>query len=48
MGYLAKGLKAGGVHLDPEITMAVSIPVVAIIAALGVRKIRRAVTRNAA
>ena len=48
VGYLAKGLKAGGVHLDPEITMAVSIPVVAIIAALGVRKIRRAVTRNAA
>ena len=40
VGYLAKGLKAGGVHLDPEITMAASIPVVAVIVALGVRKIR--------
>lgn len=46
VGYAAKGVKAAGVHLDPELTMGVSIPIVAIIVALGVRKIRRAVTRS--
>lgn len=48
VGYLAKGLKAGGLHLEPDIVMAVSIPIVAVMVALGVRKIRRAVTRTTA
>lgn len=46
VGYAAKGVKAAGVHIDPELTMGVSIPIVAIVVALGVRKIRRAVTRS--
>lgn len=46
VGYAAKGVKAAGVHLDPELTMGVSIPIVALIVALGVRKIRKAVTRS--
>lgn len=46
VGYAAKGVKAAGVHIDPELTMGVSIPIVVILVALGVRKIRKAVTRN--
>jgi uncharacterized membrane-anchored protein len=47
VGYLAKGLKAGGVHIDPEITMGIAIPVVALLVALGVRQVRRMVTKAA-
>ncbi|MFO1057926.1 MAG: DUF3422 domain-containing protein [Dongiaceae bacterium] len=47
VGYLAKGLKAGGLHIDPEITMGIAIPVVAILVALGVRQVRRMVTKAA-
>jgi len=39
VGYAAKGLKAAGMHLNPELVMGVSIPLVAILVALGVRKI---------
>lgn len=46
VGYLAKGLKAAGLHLDPELIMGVSIPIVAIVVAMGVRKIRKVVTRK--
>ncbi len=46
VGYLAKGLKAAGLHLDPELIMGVSIPIVAITVAMGVRKIRKVVTRK--
>lgn len=45
VGYAAKGLDAAGVNLDADLAMGLSIPLVAIIVALGVRKIRRAVTR---
>jgi uncharacterized membrane-anchored protein len=48
VGYLAKGLKAAGVAVNPDVTMAISIPVVAVLAALGVRSIRKAVRRNEA
>lgn len=44
VGYLAKTLKALGVPLDPNLVMGVSIPIIAIFAALGVRHIREAVT----
>jgi len=46
VGYAAKGLKAAGMHLNPELVMGASIPLVAVLVALGVRKIRRAVTRT--
>jgi uncharacterized membrane-anchored protein len=48
VGYVAKGLKAGGVGVDPEVTTAVAIPVVAIAVAFGVRQIRRRITRGSA
>lgn len=48
VGYVAKALKAGGVHIDPDLAMGISIPVVAVLVALGVRKIRRMVTRTIA
>jgi uncharacterized membrane-anchored protein len=47
VGYLAKGIKAAGVALDIEIVMAVSIPIVAVLAALGIRHIRRSVADEA-
>ena len=46
IGYLAKASKSLGVALDPELVMAVSVPLVALLAALGVRHIRRAVARE--
>ncbi len=48
IGYAAKGLKAGGMALDPDIVMGLSIPLVALAAALGVRQIRRMVKRERA
>ncbi len=46
IGYAAKGLKAAGVKLEPDLIAGVSIPLVAILVALGVRKIRKSVTRH--
>jgi len=43
IGYLAKGAKALGVHVDYEITMAVSIPIVIALTAFGVHHVRRTV-----
>jgi len=43
VGYAAKGLKALGAPLHVEVTTGASIPVVAVLVALGVRRIRRAV-----
>ena len=45
VGYAAKGLKAGGVALDPDLVMGASIPLVVLLVALGVRRIRKMVTR---
>lgn len=45
VGYAAKALKASGVALNPDIAMGAAIPVVALVAALGVRHIRRAVVK---
>jgi uncharacterized membrane-anchored protein len=41
IGYLAKGLKAGGVHIDPDLTVGLLIPVVALAVVLGLRRVRR-------
>ncbi len=46
VGYAAKGLSSIGVPVDADITMAVSIPIVALLVGLGVRKIRKIVTRT--
>ncbi len=46
VGYAAKGLKSAGVPLNPDIVMGVSIPMVAVVVALGVRKIRRMVAHS--
>jgi uncharacterized membrane-anchored protein len=48
VGYIAKGAKAAGAHLDTEIIMAISIPVVIALSAIGIRRIRNAITRKAA
>jgi uncharacterized membrane-anchored protein len=45
VGYAAKALKSAGVVLDADLVMGISIPVVAVLAALGVRHIRRSVMR---
>lgn len=41
VGYAAKGLEAAGLHVDPTIAMAVAIPVVATVMAIGLRKLRQ-------
>ncbi len=45
IGYAAKGLKAGGVHLDTDLVTGLSIVVVALLTAFGLRKIRQSVAR---
>ncbi len=41
VGYLAKGAKAAGAPIEPDLAMGLSIPVVAGLMALGLRKTRR-------
>ncbi len=45
VGYAAKALKASGAAVNPDIAMGAAIPIVAVVAALGVRHIRRTVVR---
>ena len=47
VGYAAKGLKALGVTLDPEVVTAVSVLPVALLVGLGIHRIRQIVTRRA-
>jgi uncharacterized membrane-anchored protein len=47
VGYAAKGLKALGWPVNPDLAMAFSIPLVALATVLGVRHVRRVVTRAA-
>ena len=47
IGYIAKGIKAAGAAINPDIATGIAIPIVAIIAAFGVRHIRRVVQREA-
>jgi len=48
LGYGAKALKAAGLALDPEFAAGLAVVPVAVLAALGVHRIRRIVTRGAA
>lgn len=45
VGYLAKGLEPFGLGIRPDLAMAASIPIVVLLTALGVRRIRKSVTR---
>ncbi|BDA87020.1 hypothetical protein Sa4125_45620 [Aureimonas sp. SA4125] len=47
VGHLAEGLEVSGLHLQPKLIEALAIPVVALLAFLGVRRIRRSVARDA-
>jgi uncharacterized membrane-anchored protein len=47
VGYEAKGLKALGIEINPDMAVAVSIPLIAALAAYGVHRIRRLVTKSA-
>jgi uncharacterized membrane-anchored protein len=47
IGYIAKAIKAAGAAVNPDIVTGVAIPIVAVVAALGVRHIRRVVQRAA-
>jgi uncharacterized membrane-anchored protein len=44
VGYAAKGANAAGIPVSPEIAMAVSIPLVALLAAWGIHRVRKAVS----
>ncbi len=45
--YAAKALKGTGVPVDPDLAAGISIPVVALLVAIGVRRIRRTLSREA-
>jgi uncharacterized membrane-anchored protein len=44
VGYAAKGAKAAGLDLNPEIAMAVSIPIVLLLGIYGLRKVRKSLS----
>jgi uncharacterized membrane-anchored protein len=46
VGHVADGLMAGGLAVDPPIVEAASVPVIALLTWLGVRRIRRIVSRE--
>ena len=46
VGYAAKGAKAAGLAVNPEIAMAVSIPLVLVLGMLGLRKVRKSIARS--
>lgn len=46
VGYAAKAFKASGGRIDPDLAMGISIPIVAALMALGLRKVRRAVAHE--
>ena len=46
VGYVAKGIKAGGAKLDPDLVTGIAIPVVAVVVALGLRQVRRFLKRR--
>jgi uncharacterized membrane-anchored protein len=46
VGYVAKGFKAGGAKLDPDLVTGIAIPVVAVAVALGLRQVRRFLKRR--
>ena len=46
VGYAAKGLESAGLRLDPDLAMGASVPVVAVLVALGMRRARHAIARK--
>ncbi len=46
VGYAAKGAKAAGVAVNPELAMAVSIPVVLLLGLFGLRRVRKAIASH--
>lgn len=46
VGYAAKALKSAGYAIDPDIAMGLSIPLVALLAAFGIRYVRRSVSKE--
>ncbi len=46
VGYAAKAFKAAGGHVDPDLVMGISIPIIAALMALGLRKVRQAVAHE--
>ena len=46
VGYVAKGIKAGGAKLDPDLVTGIAIPVVAVAVVLGLRQVRRFLKRR--
>jgi uncharacterized membrane-anchored protein len=45
VAYAAKALKATGQPVDPDLASGIAIPIVAVLAALGVRYVRRRIER---
>ena len=45
VGYLAKAMKAGGLHVDPEMAVGISIPVIALLCVLAMRRAHRRLDR---
>ena len=41
VGYVTKGLKAGGLKLEPDLLVGIAVPVLAALAILAVRRARR-------
>lgn len=46
VGYVAKGAKAAGLHVDPELTVGVAIPLIALGAYLVIRRARRHISAS--
>jgi uncharacterized membrane-anchored protein len=45
VGYVARALRAGGLAVDPDLAMGVSLPFIAVLVALGLRYVRRSLAR---
>ena len=46
VGYAAKGAKAAGLGIEPDVAMAVSIPIVLLLGIYGLRKVRKAISAH--
>ncbi len=46
VGYAAKGVKAAGVHVDPDLVIGISIPIIAAIVAYGIHRFHASVAKH--
>jgi uncharacterized membrane-anchored protein len=46
VGYASKGVKAAGVHLDPDLVIGASIPIVAAVVALGLYRFHASISKH--